>query len=61
MNEFASSWGLLAGSLLIAAPLIFLKIRDTIPIDDDLVFTDETYDDVKPLNVGASPEVHEKV
>ena len=61
MNEFASSWALLAGSLLIAAPLIFLKIRDTIPIDDDLVFTDETYDDVKPLNVESPPEVHEKV
>ena len=61
MNEFASSWALLAGSLLIAAPLIFLKIRDTIPIDDDLVFTDETYDDVKPLNVESPPEVYEKV
>ena len=61
LNEFASSWALLAGSLLIAAPLIFLKIRDTIPIDDDLVFTDETYEDVKPLNVGSPPEVHEKV
>ena len=61
MNEFASSWALLAGSLLIAAPLIFLKIRDTIPIDDDLVFTDETYDDVKPLSGEPPPEVHEKV
>ena len=61
MNEFASSWALLAGSLLIAAPLIFLKIRDTIPIDDDLVFTDETYDDVKPLGVESPSEVHEKV
>ena len=61
MNEFASSWALLAGSLLVAAPLIFLKIRDTIPIDDDLVFTDETYDDVKPLTVEPPPETHEKI
>lgn len=61
INEFASSWALLAGSLLIAAPLIFMKIRDTIPIDDDLVFTDETYDDVKPLSVEPPPEVHGKV
>lgn len=38
-----------------------MKIRDTIPIDDDLVFTDETYDDVKPLKVEPSPEGHEKV
>ena len=38
-----------------------MKIRDTIPIDDDLVFTDETYDDVKPLGVEVPPEVHGKV
>ena len=49
MNEFASCWGLLGGSLLIAAPLIFTKIRDTVPIEEDLKFTDETYEDVKPL------------
>ncbi|KAK4695678.1 hypothetical protein P7C71_g2106, partial [Lecanoromycetidae sp. Uapishka_2] len=61
MNEFASSWGLLAGSLLIALPLIFMKISDTVPIDADLVFTDETYDDVKPTIVESAPEVqHEK-
>ncbi|KAK3172048.1 hypothetical protein OEA41_004132 [Lepraria neglecta] len=60
MNEFASSWALLAGSLLIAAPLIFTKIRDTVPIDEDLVFTDETYEDVKPM-IAKPPEVREKV
>ncbi len=49
INIFASNWGLLAGSLLIAAPLIWTKIRDTVPIEEDLKFTDETYDDVKPL------------
>ena len=50
MNIFASCWGLLGGSLLIAAPLVWTKIRDTIPIEEDLKFTDETYEDVKPLN-----------
>ena len=59
MNEFASSWALLAGSLIIAAPLIFTKIRDTVPIDEDLVFTDETYEDVKPM-IAEAPEVREK-
>ena len=49
MNIFASCWALLGGSLLIAAPLIFTKIRDTVPIEEDLKFTDETYEDVKPL------------
>jgi len=60
MNEFASAWALLAGSLLIAAPLIFMKIPDTVPIDADLVFTDENYDDVKPMISESAPEVQEK-
>lgn len=61
MTEFASSWGLLAGSLLIASPLIFMKIADTVPIDTDLAFTDEIFDDVKPMFVDSAPEVqHEK-
>ncbi|MCJ1398936.1 hypothetical protein MMC11_002137 [Xylographa trunciseda] len=47
MNEFASNWALLAGSLLIAAPVILTKIKDTVPIEDDLKFSDETLEDVK--------------
>lgn len=54
MNIFAASWGLLGGSLLIAAPLVWTKIRDTIPIEEDLKFTDETYEDVKPLTDAGS-------
>ncbi|KAI9800960.1 MAG: hypothetical protein M1833_003097 [Piccolia ochrophora] len=46
MNLFASCWALLAASLLIAAPVIFLKIRDFVPLEDDLKFTDETVEDV---------------
>ena len=61
VNIFASSWALLAAALLIAAPLIFTKIPDTVPIEADLVFTDETYEDVKPLEpLVASEEVPEK-
>lgn len=48
MDEFASNWGLLAGSLLLAAPVIWLKVRDTVPLEDDLRFSDETFEDVKP-------------
>jgi len=58
LNIFASCWALLGGSLLIAAPLIWTKIRDTVPIEDDLKFTDEIYEDVKPLAGIAEPEVH---
>lgn len=49
MDEFASNWGLLAGSLLLAAPLILLKIKDTVPLEEDLKFSDETLEDVKPV------------
>lgn len=52
MNEFASSWALLAGSLLIAAPLIWTKIRDSVPVEEDLKFTDETFEDVRPVGGG---------
>ncbi len=48
-NIFASSWALLAAALLIAAPLIFTRIPDTVPVEADLAFTDETYEDVKPM------------
>ena len=48
MDEFASNWGLLAGSLLVAAPVIWSKVRDTVPLEEDLKFSDETLEDVKP-------------
>jgi hypothetical protein len=46
MNLFASCWALLAGSLIIAAPVMIWKIRDTVPLEEDLRFTDETVEDV---------------
>lgn len=49
MSEFATNWGLLLGALLLAAPVIFFKIRDTVPVEEDLKFSDETLSDVKPL------------
>ena len=59
INEFASCWGLLGGALLIAAPLIFLKIPDTIPLEEDIKFSDETIEEVAPT---VAPEIHhEKV
>lgn len=48
MDEFASNWGLLAGSLVVAAPLIFWRIRDHIPVEEDLKDVDETIEDVLP-------------
>ncbi|KAL9096595.1 MAG: hypothetical protein Q9165_001082 [Trypethelium subeluteriae] len=48
MSLFASCWGLLAGSLLLALPVILLKVRNHVPLEDDLKFTDETAADVVP-------------
>jgi len=48
MNEFISNWVLLAGSLIVAAPVIFLKIQDHVTVEQDLVGTDETLADVVP-------------
>ncbi|KAK3076204.1 hypothetical protein LTS18_013630, partial [Coniosporium uncinatum] len=45
MNEFASCWGLLTGSLLIALPVIVMKVRDHVPIEDDIKFSDETVEE----------------
>ncbi|KAF2680720.1 MFS general substrate transporter [Lentithecium fluviatile CBS 122367] len=41
MNMFASCWILLAGSLVIALPVMILKIKDTVPVEEDLKFVDE--------------------
>ncbi|KAF4627075.1 hypothetical protein G7Y89_g11084 [Cudoniella acicularis] len=46
--EFASNWALLLFSLLCAAPVIFLKVKDTVTVEEDLQGTDETLADVLP-------------
>ncbi|KAH0551595.1 hypothetical protein GP486_007188 [Trichoglossum hirsutum] len=46
MNLFASCWALLAGSLVIAAPVILWKIKDHVSVEEDLKFSDETEEDV---------------
>ncbi|KFY02013.1 hypothetical protein O988_02399 [Pseudogymnoascus sp. VKM F-3808] len=48
MNELISNWVLLAGSLLVAAPVIFLRIKEHVPVEEDLKFSDETIEDVLP-------------
>jgi hypothetical protein len=35
-SELISNWVLLAGSLVLAAPVIFLKIKDHVNVEDDL-------------------------
>ena len=64
MTQFAINWGLLLGSLLIAAPVIFSKVKgkpspanhhrgalltakDSVPVEEDLKFSDETVEEVR--------------
>lgn len=51
MNLFISCWVLLAGSLVVALPVMLLKIKDTVPLEEDLKFTDETLEDVLGYNM----------
>lgn len=46
MTEFATCWGLLGGSLLIASPVIFFRVQDQSSLEDDLKFSDETAGDI---------------
>ena len=48
MSLFASCWALLAGGLVFALPLILTKIKDHVPMEEDLKFSDETLEDVAP-------------
>jgi hypothetical protein len=50
---FISTWAILAGALVIGAPIIFLKIKDTVSLEEDLKFSDETMEDVV---VGGVPD-----
>lgn len=52
---FGVTWGLLAGALVIAAPVVWLKLKDTVPLEEDLKFSDETVADVAGV-----PAVSEK-
>lgn len=43
---FGATWGLIAGALVFAAPIIWTRIKDTVPLEEDLKFSDETAADV---------------
>ncbi|KAH7073057.1 major facilitator superfamily domain-containing protein [Paraphoma chrysanthemicola] len=60
MNLFISCWVLLAGSLVVALPVMLVKIKDTVPVEEDLKFTDETLEDVIGLKeTYHSPELRQ--
>ena len=43
---FAVTWALLGASLIIASPVVFMRIKDTVTMEEDLKFSDETVEDV---------------
>ncbi|RBR08013.1 uncharacterized protein FIESC28_10433 [Fusarium coffeatum] len=43
---FAATWACLGASLVIAAPVIFMKIQDSVSMEEDLKFSDENIEDV---------------
>jgi hypothetical protein len=45
---FGATWGLLAGGLLVAAPVVLFRVTDTTTIEEDLKDTDESGADVMP-------------
>jgi len=49
---FGGNWGLLLGGLLFAAPVVLWKVKDTVEVEEDLKFSDETAEEVK-----AAPEI----
>lgn len=52
MSLLAACWALLAGSLVLGLPLIWFKISDTVPIEQDVVFSDETVAEVAATGSG---------
>lgn len=61
MNIFGSCWGLLLAGLLIASPVIFTRIQDTVPVEEDLKFSDETIEEVVATDARASIPHDEKI
>lgn len=64
MTEFASCWGLLLGSMLIASPVIFCKVKESTAVEDDLRFSDETTADIlgettEGADISDKPQAHE--
>ncbi|KAF2019719.1 MFS general substrate transporter [Aaosphaeria arxii CBS 175.79] len=63
MNMFASNWGLLVGSLIIALPVILWKVEDSVALEKDVAFTDKTVEEVAPKAAVHAPgeTIDEKV
>ncbi|KAK6442521.1 hypothetical protein LTR95_001223 [Oleoguttula sp. CCFEE 5521] len=61
MSELGSTWGLLAGSLVIALPVMLKTIKDTVPLEEDLKLSDETAEEVVGHKVMVTETTQEKI
>ncbi|KAG9527192.1 MFS general substrate transporter, partial [Aureobasidium melanogenum] len=46
MSEFGSSWGLLLGALVCALPVLLIRVKDHVSVEEDVKFSDETVEEV---------------
>lgn len=60
LTELISCWVLLAGGLLVAFPVIWLKITDHVSIEDDLKFSDELVEEVVILETASQKSKKEE-
>lgn len=51
MTEFATCWGLVGGSLLIASPILLFKITEHSSEEDDLAFNNQTLADAGDIQL----------
>lgn len=47
-GEFISNWALLGAALVFSAPVVFMKIKDHVALEEDVAGTDETLADILP-------------
>ena len=58
---FYATWGLLIVALIFAAPVVWTRIQDTVTLEEDLKFSDETVEDVIVGGAAAAAlDKHEK-
>ena len=44
-------WGVVAAGLVVAFPVIWFRIKDTVSVEEDLKFSDETVQDITVKDV----------
>lgn len=51
-----AQWGVIAAGLLFAFPVVWFRIKDSVSVEEDLQFSDETVQDVTVNDAAAAGE-----